>query len=259
MSGANMIRAMLLALPLCVLAACVTSDGREVNEKEAARANVDLGVAYLKQGNLQVAKDKLERAARQDPKLPEVYWVMASLYERMEQPKDADQNYQKALNLAPTNSQIVNTYAVFLCKQGQVDRALPMFEKVISDKLYKTPYAAAANAGMCLRDDKRNADSQRYFERALAMAPGFIDAAVGLSDLQLTQGNPDAARHTVDAFLGNGNRSADLLVVGVRAAVAQRDCGATQIYSRLLRRDFPNAAQTSALPQLLGSCASLAR
>lgn len=250
---------MLLVLPLCALAACVTTGGREVDNKQAAKANVDLGVAYLKQGNLQVAKDKLERAAKQDPKLPEVYWVMASLFERMDQPKDADRNYQKAMDLAPTNSQIVNTYAVFLCRQGEVDRALPMFEKVISDKLYKTPYAAAANAGMCLRDDKRNADAQRYFERALALGPGFVDAAVALSDLQLAQGNPDAARRTVDTSLGNNSKSADLLVVGIRAAVAQHDCGATQVYSRLLRREFPNAPQTTALPQLLGSCANLAR
>jgi type IV pilus assembly protein PilF len=253
-------RAMLLALPLCLLAACVTTeDGREVDNKEAAKANVDLGVAYLKQGNLQVAKDKLERAAKQDPKLPEVYWVMATLFERMELPKEADQSYQKAMNLAPANSQIVNTYAVFLCKQGEIDRALPMFEKAISDKLYKTPYAAAANAGMCLREDKRNADAQRYYERALALGPGFVDAAVGLSDLQLALGNPEAARRTVDTSLGNNSKSADLLVVGVRAAVAQHDCGGTQSYARALRREFPNAAQTSALPQLLGSCANLAR
>lgn len=252
-------RAALLAVPLLLLAACVTTDDRAVNNKEAAKANVDLGVAYLKQGNLQIAKDKLERAAKQDPRNAEVYWAMASLNERMNQPRDAERNYLKAMDLAPANSNIVNTYAVFLCKQGEVDRALPMFEKVLADKLYQTPYAAAANAGMCLRDEKRNADAQRYFERALALGPGFVDAAIGLSDLQLTQGNPDAARRTVDTFIGNGNKSADLLVVGVRAAVAQHDCGGTQVYSRLLRRDFPNAAQTSALPQLLGSCANPTR
>jgi type IV pilus assembly protein PilF len=253
-------RALMLLLPLCALAACVThTGGREVDEIAAATDNVQLGMIYMQNDNLPLAKEKLERAAKQDPKNANVFWAMAALNERMEQPKEADLNYQKAIELQPANSNIANTYGVFLCKQGQVDRAVPMFDKVIADKLYQTPYAAAANAGMCLRDAKRNADALRYFERALALGPGFADAAIGLGDLQIEQGNPDAARRVVDAFLGNGSKSPDVLVVGVRAAVALKDCSFTQVYARLLRRDFPNAPQTAALPQLLGSCATLAR
>jgi type IV pilus assembly protein PilF len=232
--------------------------GREVDEVEAAKANVELGMAYMQNGNLPLAKEKLERAMKQDPKNATVYWAMAALYERTEQPKDADQNYQKAMTLQPDNSNIVNTYAVFLCRNGQLDRALPMFDKVIADRFYQTPYAAATNAGMCLRDGKRNADALRYFERALALGPVFVDAAIGLGDLQIEQGNADAARRTVDTF--NGRKSPELLLVGVRAAVAQKDCNGSAYYARQLRRDFPSAPQTTALlPQLLGSCAASAR
>ena len=250
-----MSRALLAALPLLWLSACVTVSDHPVDDKAAAKANVDLGVAYLKQGNLQIAKDKLERAQKEDPKSPEVYWAMASLYETMDQPKDAARNYEKALDLSPGNSQIENTYAVFLCRQGDVDRALPLFEKVIADRLYPTPYAAAANAGMCLRDDKRNADARRYFERAIALSPpNFVDAVVGLADLQLEQGDAAGAATTVKNYMAGGSKSAEVLVVGVRAATAQHDCGTAQIYARLVRRDFPNSPQAAALPQQLGAC-----
>lgn len=249
---------MLLALPLLLLVACVTHDtGREVDMKEAAKANVSLGMAYMQQGNLMLAKEKLERAAKQDPKSTEVSWAMASLYERMEMPKEADRSYKKAIDLAPNNSQIANTYAVFLCRQGDMDRALPLFDKVIADKLYQTPYAAAANAGTCLRDDKRTADARLYFERAVALGPGFADASVGLGDLQIAQGDNAGAMKTVDNFVRNGTKSADVLVVGVRAAVAQRDCTAATKYTLRLRLDFPNAPQTTGLPQLLGSCSGI--
>ncbi len=256
-----MSRATLLVLPLLLLAGCVTSttSDRTVDNKGAAKANVDLGVAYMQQNNLQTAKDKLDRAEKQDPKNPEVYWAKASLYERMNMPKDADRSYHKAMDLAPANSNIVNTYAVFLCRQGEIDRALPLFDKVIADKLYQTPYAAAANAGMCLRDQKRAADAKRYFERAVEMGPGFSDGVVGLGDLQINQGDPTGAMHTVDAFIKTGTRSADVLVVGVRAAVAQRDCNAAQRYAVLLRVQFLNAAQTTNLPQLMGGCSGLSQ
>ena len=253
-----MSRALLLALPLLALAACVTTTtgDRPVDPKGAAQDNVALGAHYLREGNLQVAKEKLERAEQLDPKNPDVYWTKAVLYEQLNQPKEAERSYQKAMNLAPENLEVLNTYAAFLCKQGEVDRAVPLFEKLIANKLYAQPYVAATNAGTCLRGDKRSAEAQRYFERALTLGPGYADAAVSLADLQLDQGKPDAAGTIVKTFLAAGNKSDGVLLVGVRAAVAQRDCGTAQLYARLLRRDSPNSAQAGALPQVLGACSS---
>lgn len=252
-----MSRLLLVAVPLMVLAGCVTTTegARTVDNKAAAQANVQLGIAYLREGNLQVAKDKLDRALKQDPKNPDVYWATASLYEAMNQPKQAEHNYEKALEISPDNAQIENTYAVFLCRQGEIDRALPIFERVIADKLYPTPYAAAANAGVCLRGQKRDADAQRFFERAVALGPNFVDAVVGLADLQLDGGKPEAARATVESYIRGGNKSPEVLLLAVRATVAQRDCAAAQLYARLLRRDYPRSAQINTLPQQLGVCA----
>jgi len=232
---------------------CVSSggNGRKVSGKDAAKANMQLGVAYMQKGQLQLAKDKLERAEKQDPGNFEVHWAMASLSEHLNQPAEAERQYQAAMKLAPGNSEIANTYAVFLCKSGKVDKALPLFDGVIRDPLYRTPWAAAANAAVCLRSDKRNADAIPYLQRALNLRPDFVTAVVELSDLQLALGKPDQAQATVDSFLSIGRKSADVLLVGVRAALAQGNRSAADNYARLLRRDFPNSPPTQALPQLL--------
>ena len=253
-----MSRAWLLVAPLVALAACVTTtEGGKVDYKAASQANVQLGVAYMREGKLRVAKDKLDRAQKQDPKSPDVYWAMASLYEAMNQPKQAERNYDKALELSPNNSQIENTYAVFLCRQGEVDRAVPIFEKVIADKLYPTPYAAATNAAVCLRAKKRDADAKHFYEEAVALGPTFVDAVVGLADLQLDQGDPKGARATVERYIRTGSKSPVVLLMAVRATVAEHDCNAAQLYARLLRRDYPNSAQINVLPQQLGICAGV--
>lgn len=237
-----------------LLAACASTDngGREVNNQEAAKANVQLGVAYMQQGNLQLAKDKLDRAEKQDPKSHEVQWARASLAERLGQDADAERHYQAAMRLAPGNPEITNTYAVFLCRTGQVDKALPLYEAVIRDRLYRTPWAAATNAGVCLRSDKRAADAVPYFERALALRPDFAPAVVELADTQIALEKPDLARAAVDRFLQIGRRSADVLLLGVRASLAQGNRAAADTYARLLRRDFANTPQAQALQQLLG-------
>lgn len=236
-----------------LLAGCVAthSNGRPIDQKEAARANTQLGIAYLRQGNMTQAKDKLERAEKQDPKSYEVQYALALFNERMNQADDAERHYQSALKLSSNNGEVSNAYAVFLCRSGKVDPALRLFEGVVKDPLYSTPWVAATNAAVCLRSDKRNADAVPWLERAIAQRPDYYPAVVELGDLHIANNEPQKARVAVDRFLSIGRKSAEVLLVGVRAAVAQGDHPAADIYARLLRRDFPNTAATQALPQLL--------
>jgi type IV pilus assembly protein PilF len=210
-----------------------------------------LGVAYLQRGQLQDAKDKLERAAEQDPKNFEVHWAMASLWEHLAMPVEAEASYKKAMKLSPDNPDITNTYAVFLCKSGKVDQALSRFDAVLKNKLYRTPWVVATNAAVCLRSDKRNSDALAYLDRALTMRRDYMEAAIQMADLQLALGRAPQAKLTVDSHLGQGRKSADLLLVGVRAALAAGDSAAADNYARLLRRDFPASQHAQALPQIL--------
>jgi type IV pilus assembly protein PilF len=251
-------RALLLAVPLLMLGACVTTTDKSSTYDlvGAAQDNVQLGAHYLQIGDLQAAKDKLDKAEKQDPRNRDVYRMQALLSEQLNQPKEAARYYQKALNLTPDSPELVNTYAVFLCKQGDVDSALPMFEKVIADKLYSQPWVPATNAAVCLRGQKRDADAQRYFERAVAMNPLYEDAVVFLADLQIDQGKPADAFKTAQNYLATGKKQPDVLVIAVRASVAQHECGNAQLYARQLARDYPNSPQASQIPQVLSVCAS---
>ena len=240
-------------IAVALLAGCVTSqsNGRAVDQKEAARANTQLGVAYLRQGNLAQAKDKLERAEKQDPKSAEVQYALALFSERMNLPADADRHYQSALKLSQNSGEVSNAYAVFLCRSGKIDQAQRLFDEVVRNPLYPTPWVAATNAAVCLRGDKRNADAVPWLERALARRPDYASAVVELGDLHIANSEPQKARVVVDRFLSIGRKSPDVLLIGVRAAIAQGDRAAADIYARLLRRDFPNTPSAEALPQLL--------
>ncbi len=235
-----------------LLTGCVTSgDAPPTNDKDVAKANMQLGVAYMQQGNLALAKDKLDRAEKQDPRSPEVHIAQAFLFERLNKPQDAERHYRTAQRLAPENAQIANNYAVFLCKEGRIDRALSLFETAAKDGLYGTPWAALTNPAVCLRSGKRSAEAVPLLERAIAMRPNYAEAVFELGDAQLELGRADLATTAVDRFLSMGLSSPEILLVGLRAAIARGDRPATDNYARRLRRDFPNSAQTRALPQLL--------
>jgi type IV pilus assembly protein PilF len=250
-------RAILASVLVAALTGCVTSGGeREVNSTAASATNVQLGVAYMNQGDMARAKEKLERAEQQDPRSPEAQFALAELYSRLERPQDADRRYRNAMNLAPDKLEIVNGYAAFLCSSGEVDKALAQFDKLMHNPLYGRQPAAATNAGMCLRDQKRHADAVRYFETALAKQPDWIDAVIQLADTQIELDKPEAARKAVDNYQSMRN-NAGVLVLGVRAAVKEGNCNAAQTYARKLRGDFQNSREALVmLPQVLGNCAN---
>ncbi len=220
-------------------------------QKKAANANVRLGVAYLQQGNLPLAKEKLDKAEKQDPRSYETQYALALLSEQLHSTPDAERHYQSALKLLPNNAEVSNAYGTFLCRNSKVEPALKLFDSTMRDPLYSTPWVPATNAAICLRSDKRNADAVPYLERAIVLRPDYYPAVVELADLQISIGKPEEARGAVDRFLVIGRKSADVLLLGVRAAMAQGDRGVADNYARLLRRDFPNSAQARELPQML--------
>jgi type IV pilus assembly protein PilF len=236
-----------------LLAGCVASgdSSRKVSNRDAAIANVQLGVAYMQQGNLSLAKEKLDRAEKQDPRNLELHSAMAELEQKLEHPSEAERHYQAALRLAPDSAEVANNYAVFLCRSGKVDQAVKLFDEAARNPLYRSPFAAYTNAAVCLRSNKRGAEAVAYLERAINLRPNFLDAVMELGDLQIEQGHPDLAGNVIDRYMSMGLASPEILVIGLRAAIARGDKPGTDNFARRLRRDFPNSAPTRSLPQLL--------
>jgi type IV pilus assembly protein PilF len=245
--SARIIAPLMVAL---LLGACVVS-GPDIAPKEAARANLQLGVAYLKQGNLTLAKEKLERSAKQDGRNADVHSSLAFLYERLNRKSDAEREYATARRMAPESGDIANTYAVFLCSNGKPDAGIKEFEAAAKNPLYGTPWAALTNSAVCLRSAKRDAEAVPFLQQALQMRPNYAEAVTELADVQLTLGKQVEANETINRYLSMGLADPAVLLTGVRVAQARGDAATVTALARRLRRDFPNSAQTRALPQLL--------
>ena len=232
-----------------LFAACVTAE-HPSKARDAAAYNVQLGIAYLHQGDVALAKDKLDRALTEDPGSADVHSARAMLFERMHNPDKADAEFRTSLRLAPHDPQVVNNYAVYLCQNGRTEEAVRRFEEAAHNALYRTPEAAYTNAGVCLRAAKRDDEARADFGRALRIRPNFAEAAYQLTELQFQHGELAPARAGIDAFIGSYEATADLLLLGVRVARAQGDRVGAQRYARRLQLDFPGTDQARALADL---------
>jgi type IV pilus assembly protein PilF len=233
-----------------LLAACATPPKHPNKTRDAAAYNVQLGIAYLKQGDVALAKDKLDRALAEAPANADVHSARAMLFDRMHDPEKADAEFRTSLQLAPHDPQVVNNYAVYLCQNGRTAEGVRRFEEAAHNALYRTPEAAYTNAGVCLRAAKRDEEARADFGRALAVRPNFAEAAYQLTELQFQHGELAPARAAIDAFIGNYEATADLLLLGVRVARAQGDRAGAQHYARRLQMDFPGTDQARALAEL---------
>jgi type IV pilus assembly protein PilF len=242
----------LAAVAAVALAGCASppppySDGR--SQSAAAQYNTQLGVAYLQQGNLQLAKDKLEKAQQQNPDDANLQTSLGLLYERLGDQRLADRHYRRALQLEPRNPDVSNNYAVYLCRTGRVDEGVKRFEEAARNPLYRTPEAAFTNAGVCLRSANRPDEAEKSFQRALAVRPNFAEAALQIGDLNLQRGRLVQARAGLDQYLLSFAATPDLLLLGVRIAQAQGDRAGAERYARKLRLDFPNSEQARAVAE----------
>jgi len=244
--------AALAAIACLSLCACASHSTplHAANQQEAADANTQLGIQYMNQGDLNLAKMKLDRALEEAPNNPNVHSARAMLYERMALLDKADQEFRTALKLAPHDPDVVNNYAVYLCQNGRTDEGVKRFLEAAHNALYRTPQAAYTNAGVCLRAAKRDDEARAQFNAAVQVRPNYGEAAFQLATLDFDHGQLTAARTRIDSYISTYDETPDLLLLGVRVARAQGDVLAAQRYSRRLQLDFPGSDQVRALAAL---------
>jgi type IV pilus assembly protein PilF len=241
---------LLVGVTVVALVGCATSSSSDKKRSDASNYNMQLGMAYLNQGDLGLAKQKLERAVHENPGDPNVHSAMAMLQDRLGHPELADKEFKEALSLGPRSPDILNNYAVYLCRTGRVDEGVKSFEEAAHNALYRTPEAAYTNAGVCLRGAKRDTQAGMSFQRALQVRPNFAEAAYQLADLDFSRGEVASARETVDRYISSFEATPDLLLLGVRISRKQGDRLAEEKFARRLRLDFPASDQARALAEL---------
>ena len=232
---------------LCVVLLAGCASGPAVDDQRAAAANASLGADFLRKNNNEQALSRFERALRYDDDNLTANWGMAVASNRVGEVEDARRYYEKTLGLQP-GAPVYNSYATFLCKQGEVERAVKYFERAAKDTRYARQADALANAGLCLHRAGQAEAAEAYHRKALAKDAGQATALMDMAQLMYEQGDYLRARAFNERADAAAEMDAEQLLLGARIELALGDRRAAGAYLERHNARAPSA--TMSLRQL---------
>ncbi|MEO0996995.1 MAG: type IV pilus biogenesis/stability protein PilW [Pseudomonadota bacterium] len=244
-----------LLLGALAATACVTSDGsrlgKDSSPTDAAQINYELGSQYLRQGKLKLARERLERAVEQDPRLAGPYTALALLHERTGDTEQADRAYRQAVRIAPNDANVQNTYAVFLCNRGRHAEGQRYFLRAADNDDNRAPEVAYTNAGVCALQQPDSSAAEAHFRSALNRNPSFTDALLQMAALTYRNDEALTARAFLQRYEAATEMTAEALLLAVRIERKLDNRTAAQDYARSLRIRYPDTPEAGKLEGLL--------
>ncbi|MEZ5447137.1 MAG: type IV pilus biogenesis/stability protein PilW [Gammaproteobacteria bacterium] len=213
-----------------------------------AEINTQLGVEYMKEGKYETALKKLEKAVEIDGNYARAYDVLGLLYARLGENVNAEQNFKRALQLAPNDSSILNNYGQFLCRNGSAAEGQAMFAKAVENPLYQTPQNSYTNAAICaLEQQKDKAAAQEFLRKALEKDPEMPIALLRMSQVTYESDNYMAAKGYFERYKQVASHTPESLFLGVQIEQKLGDSEAADNYAMLLRDKFPDSQEAHQL------------
>jgi type IV pilus assembly protein PilF len=219
----------------------------ESEPRRRARIRLELAATYYQQGNYTVAIDELRQALAIDPNYPAAHGMLGLVYMDLNDRPRADESFQRALRLAPSDSDLNNNYGWYLCQTGRPAQAIERFLLALRNPLYATPSRPLHNAGICslrMGDEKAAED---YFQRAFQVDPANPVAMFQLAELNLKRGDHVRARFYSQRLMGTFDPSAEVLWQAIRIEHRAGNADARESLSAQLRRRFPTSREASLL------------
>ena len=211
--------------------------------QEAGRINARLAMEYLKRDQLKVAQEKIEKALVQNPRDVNVQLSAGLVYERLRENRTAEKHFRQAVKVAPGSPEAQNALGAYLCRNKQQAKGEEMFVKAANNPLYRTPFVAYTNAGVCARSAGQLERAERYLRQALTAQVDYPETYAQLAGVLHERGNNLHARAFVERYLAVAPATADMLLLGYNIEVAMKDQSAAAGFKSRLEKEFPDSEQ----------------
>ena len=238
-----------------LLSACSYSKKNATEEADplkAAQINTELGFGYLRQGEVEIAISKFERAISYQASSISAHYALGLAYEQQGKVGLAEEYFQRALKLDEQDSAANNNYGTFLCRQQRLLEAEKYFLAALKDPKYQTPELAYLNAALCVKKIPDHPKAEVYLKKVLDLNPKVPVALYHMADIQYAKQNYLSARAYLQRYMELGSADARVLWLGFEVEKRLGDAGQAKLLADKILKEFPASEEAQKLKKTLG-------
>jgi len=227
----------------------LTAEQHQKRKQQSAKIHTELAAEYYYRGQFGVAIEEATEALQANVNYAQAHNVLGLVYMALYENDMAQKNFERALKLAPNDSEIHNSYGWFLCQRttDQMDQAINHFMVAIRDRLYSTPEKSFTNAGICEIKRSDYVVASEYFKRALSIQSAYSPAVIGLIEIDFRNGYVMAAKTKLSNYMQRIKPTSEGLWLAIQIERELGDHYAADSYKFQLQKHFPNSKEAAAL------------
>ena len=218
--------------------------GGNFDHEEAAKTRMSLGLTYLQNNNYTQAKKNLDKALAFNPRSADVQYAMAYYYQLVGDNLRAEEYYETAIDLAPNNGDIANSYGAFKCQNGEYEKAKAYFFDAINNRLYANAAQTYENLALCAQSQGKLDEAIDYFQDALKHQPARGKSLFLLSELYTVSEQWELAESTLRKYERVAKVTPDSLWLAYEIAKGKGDVEKATGYGEMMVSLFPESELT---------------
>ena len=218
--------------------------GGNFDHEEAAKTRMSLGLTYLQNNNYTQAKKNLDKALEFNPRSADVQFAMAYYYQLVGDNLRAEEYYETAIDLAPNNGDIANSYGAFKCQNGEYEKAKAYFFDAINNRLYANAAQTYENLALCAQSQGKLDEAIGYFQDALKHQPARGKSLFLLSELYTVSEQWELAESTLRKYERVAKVTPDSLWLAYEIAKGKGNLETAKGYGEMMMSLFPESELT---------------
>lgn len=251
-----------LSLSMFMAVGCVTEHtGPQIklgerNPDKAVQLRTQLAGEYIRNNELDKAKQELDTALKIDSRSAEANLMMGVLLQQEGSDiniQNAEDYFKRAISINPKYAQARNNYGAYLSQRERFAEAIEQFKLAGATLGYEQRFAALENLGRTYLRVNEPKLAEEAFIQALQVNRDSLIAKIELSELFYYQERFTIAGQMYEDYVratGQANQGARALWIGLRLARARNDDMGMRVLANQLRAQFPNSPEYQRYLQL---------
>ena len=216
----------------------------EPEARKRARIRMELAVGYFEQGQTNVALDELKQVIVNDPTFPDAYNLRGLIYMRLNDMKQAEESFRRAVSLSPKDSNAQHNYGWLLCQLGRYDEANRAFQGAMVNPLYADRAKTLMTQGLCQARAGRRDDAERSLARSYELDAANPVTGYNLANLLFQRSEFPRAQFYIRRLNNTDLANAETLWLGIKVEQRLNDRVAMLQLADQLKRRFPQSRET---------------